>query len=155
MALCAAEMATVKGWEKRRCLYLSVGHWENDLDLPLSFFQWFEITVGYLTMLYFLTGALSYATGIDAIQNNKFLKLAILLIIFRAILLSQLKRNQIHFFNCSNRFCSWDLLPALVLFGLGIHYVSSGAPLQTTLSMKTLIPDFSKLPTLVVLFPLF
>ena len=47
-------------------------------------------------------------------------------------------------------FVAGILLPALVLFGLGIHYVASGAPLQTILSMKTLIPDFSKLPTLVV-----
>ncbi len=78
VALCAAEMATVKGWEKGGvCTWVSrtLG---KDLDLLLSFSQWFEITVGYLTMLYFLTGALSYATGISAIQNNKFLKLAIL-----------------------------------------------------------------------------
>lgn len=101
-------------------------------------------------MLYFLTGALSYATGIDAIQNNKFLKLAILLIIFWAILLSQLKGTKYTSLIARIGFVAGILLPALVLFGLGIHYVSSGAPLQTTLSMKTLIPDFSKLPTLVV-----
>lgn len=101
-------------------------------------------------MLYFLTGALSYATGIGAIQNNKYLKLAILLIIFWAILLSQLKGTKYTSLIARIGFVAGILLPALVLFGLGIHYVASGAPLQTILSMKTLIPDFSKLPTLVV-----
>ena len=37
VALCAAEMATVKGWEKAVSILGSVGHWENDLVLPLSF----------------------------------------------------------------------------------------------------------------------
>ncbi|MBT1046937.1 amino acid permease [Enterococcus faecium] len=79
VALCAAEMATVKGWEKG------------------GVYTWVSRTLGK---------RFGFVAGI--------------------------------------------LLPALVLFGLGIHYVASGAPLQTILSMKTLIPDFSKLPTLVV-----
>lgn len=71
-------------------------------------------------MLYFLTGALSYATGIGAIQNNKYLKLAILLIIFWAILLSQLKGTKYTSLIARIGFVAGILLPALVLFGLGI-----------------------------------
>lgn len=37
VALCAAEMATVKGWEKAVSILGSVAHWENDSVLPQSF----------------------------------------------------------------------------------------------------------------------
>ncbi|WP_308618354.1 amino acid permease [uncultured Enterococcus sp.] len=150
VALCAAEMGTVKGWEKGGIYTWVSNTLGKRFSFAAIFFQWFEITVGYLTMLYFLTGALSYATGITAIQNNRFLKLAVLLIIFWVILLSQLKGTKYTSLIARIGFMAGILLPALILFALGIHYVVSGAPLQTTLSFKTLIPDFSKLPTLVV-----
>ena len=69
-------------------------------------------------MLYFLTGALSYATGIGAIQNNKYLKLAILLIILLGYFTLTVKRNQIHFIDCSDRFCSWYLVASISLVWL-------------------------------------
>ncbi|MFV0560787.1 MAG: amino acid permease [Enterococcus sp.] len=150
VALCAAEMATVKGWEKGGVYTWVSNTLGKRFGFAAIFFQWFEITVGYLTMLYFLTGALSYATGIDSIQNNKFIKLIVLLVIFWAILISQLKGTKYTSLIARIGFVAGILLPAVVLFGLGIHYIASGAPLQIHFSMKTLIPDFSKLPTLVV-----
>ncbi|MHC5228818.1 amino acid permease [Enterococcus sp. LJL99] len=150
VALCAAEMATIKGWEKGG-VYTWVGNTLGKrFGFAAIFFQWFEITVGYLTMLYFLTGALSYATGISAIQDNKYVKLLVLLAIFWAILLSQLKGTKYTSLIARIGFVAGILLPALILFALGVHYIASGAPLQTTISMKTFVPDFSQLPTLVV-----
>ena len=60
VALVAAEMATVKGWENGG-IYAWVG---NTLGkrwgFAALFFQWFQITVGFVTMAFFILAAFSY-----------------------------------------------------------------------------------------------
>ena len=60
VALCAAEMATVKGWESGG-IFAWVG---NTLGrrwgFAALFFQWFQITVGFVTMAFFILAALTH-----------------------------------------------------------------------------------------------
>ncbi|ANZ57874.1 glutamate:gamma-aminobutyrate antiporter [Fructilactobacillus lindneri] len=150
VALCAAEFATIPGWETGGVYTWVSGTLGRRWGFAAIFFQWFEITVGYLTMLYFLTGALSYVTGISAIQNNKYVKLVTLLVIFWGVLLTQLRGSRYTATIAKIGFAVGILLPAIVLFGLGFHYVLAGGQIHTPISLHALIPDFSKLSTLVV-----
>ena len=60
VALVAAEMATVKGWENGG-IFAWVG---NTLGkrwgFSALFYQWFQITVGFVTMAFFVLAAISY-----------------------------------------------------------------------------------------------
>ncbi len=62
----ALEMATVKGWEKGDSIPGSqtLG---RKWGFAAIFFQWFQITVGFITMIYFIVGALSYAPNWPAL----------------------------------------------------------------------------------------
>lgn len=70
VALCSAEMATVEGWESGG-IYSWVG---NTLGkrwgFSALFFQWFQITVGFVTMAFFILAALAYVFKFDALYNN-------------------------------------------------------------------------------------
>ena len=71
VALCAAEMATVKGMGIGRHLRLggqhaAAGRW----GFAALFFQWFQITVGFVTMAFFILAAFAYVVGWDALYNN-------------------------------------------------------------------------------------
>lgn len=70
VALCAAEMATVKGWESGG-IFAWVG---NTLGkrwgFAALFFQWFQITVGFVTMSFFVLAALAYVFKWDALYKN-------------------------------------------------------------------------------------
>lgn len=63
VALVAAEMATVKGWENGG-IFAWVG---NTLGkrwgFSALFYQWFQITVGFVTMAFFVLAAISYIVG--------------------------------------------------------------------------------------------
>lgn len=68
-AICAAEMATIKQWENG-----GIYTWVTNMMGPrwgfaAVFFQWFQITIGFVTMLYFVTSALSYGFGGDTGYN--------------------------------------------------------------------------------------
>ena len=62
VSLCAAEMATVEGWEKGG-IYSWVGNTLGQRwGFSALFFQWFQITVGFVTMCFFILAALAYVT---------------------------------------------------------------------------------------------
>ena len=82
VALCAAEMSTVKGWQNG-----GIFSWVSEtlgerFGFAAIFFQWFQITVGFVTMIYFILGALSYVLNFPALNNDPLMKYIGLLIIF-------------------------------------------------------------------------
>ena len=89
VALCAAEMATVDGWEEGG-IFAWVGNTLGERwGFAAIFFQWFQITVGFVTMIYFILGALSYVLNWPALNSNPLIKFIGVLIIFWGLTFSQ------------------------------------------------------------------
>ena len=149
-ALISAEMASVEGWEDGGVFSWVGKALGNRWGFAAIFFQWFQITVGFVTMDYFIVGSLSIIFDIPDINNVPWLKFISVLIIFWAITLVQ-------FLGTKNtaKIAKWGfvigiIVPSIVFFGFSIAYVLQGNPLHMTFSVHDLIPDFSKLSTLVV-----
>lgn len=150
VALCAAEMATVDGLEDGG-IFAWVGNTLGERwGFAAIFFQWFQITVGFVTMIYFILGALSYVLSWDALNNNPVVKFIGVLVIFWGLTFSQFGGTKNTAKIAKAGFIFGVVIPAIILFVLGIMYVVKGNPVHVDLSMHALIPDFTKVNTLVV-----
>lgn len=150
VGLCAAEMATVEGWEEG-----GVFAWvSNTLGERWGFaaisFCYLEIAVGFIPMLYFVLGALSYILNWPALNDDPVTKTIGALVILWALAFTQFGGTKYTAIIAKIGFFAGILLPALLLVALAISYLLSGAPLQIEMSAKTFIPDFTQIGTLVV-----
>ncbi|MDR0875617.1 MAG: glutamate:gamma-aminobutyrate antiporter [Clostridiales Family XIII bacterium] len=150
VSLCSAEMATVDGWQAGGIFSWVSGMMGERFGFAAIFFQWFQITVGFVTMIYFIIGALSTVLDWKALNSTPWIKFVAVLVIFWAITLSQLQGTAFTAKLAKIGFIFGIIIPAVVLFVLGISYIAGGNPLQITFSAKALMPDFSKASTLVV-----
>ena len=150
VALCAAEMATVDGWQEGG-IFAWVGNTLGEkFGFAAIFFQWFQITVGFVTMIYFILGALSYVFNFPALNTNPVIKFIGVLVVFWALTFSQLGGTKNTATIAKIGFIIGILIPAVILFVLSIAYVVGGNPIDVEISGKAFIPDFSKVNTLVV-----
>lgn len=150
VALCAAEMATVKGWDTGG-VYTWSGHLLGEKwGFAHIFFQWFQGTVGFVTMIYFILSALSYVFNFDTLNTNPLIRFMGVLLIFWTITFSQFKGTSFSAKISRYGFIIGILIPAVFLFGLTIAYFLTGGTSLLTFDLKTFIPDFSKVNTLVV-----
>lgn len=101
-------------------------------------------------MLYFVLGALSFILNWPALNTDPVTKTIAALIILWLLALTQLGGTKYTARLAKVGFFAGILLPALVLVGLAIAYLTSGAPLQIEISAASFFPDFTKIGTLVV-----
>ncbi len=150
VALCAAEMATVDGWQEGG-IFAWVGNTLGEkFGFAAIFFQWFQITVGFVTMIYFILGALSYVFDFPALNTNPVIKFIGVLVIFWVLTFSQLGGTKNTAKIAKTGFIVGIVIPAIILFGLVIAYVAGGNPIDVKISGSAFIPDFTKVNTLVV-----
>lgn len=150
VALCSAEMATVEGWEKGG-LYTWVSQTlGKKWGFAAIFFQWFQITVGFITMIYFIVGALSYALNWPALNTNIWLKLMATLVIFWLITISQFGGTKNTAKIAKIGFFAGILATGIILFMLSIVYIAQGNPVKVSFGADAWLPDFTKINTLVV-----
>ena len=150
VALCAAEMATVDGWEEGG-IFAWVGNTLGERwGFAAIFFQWFQITVGFVTMIYFILGALSYVLNWPALNSNPLIKFIGVLIIFWGLTFSQFGGTKNTAKIAKAGFVFGVVVPAIILFILGIMYIAKGNPVHVDLSAHAHIPDYTKVNTLVV-----
>ena len=150
VALCSAEMATVDGWEEGGIFAWVKGMLGERFGFAAIFFQWFQITVGFVTMTYFILGAFSYVVDFPALQTTPWVKFVGVLVVFWAVTAFGMLGTGATARLAKVGFLVGIIVPAIILFGLGIAYIAGGNPLQIEFSASALIPDFTKVNTLVV-----
>lgn len=149
VALCAAEMATVDGWEKGGVFTWTGKNLGKKYGFANLFFEFFEITVGFVTMIYFILGALSYVFDWPALNSNPMIKFIGVLVIFWILALSQFGGTKYTAKIAKIGFIVGILLPAAILIILALVYIIQGNPIYIS-SKDTFVPDFTKINTLVV-----
>ena len=149
-ALAAAELATVEDWETGG-IYVWVKNTLGErLGFAAVFFQWFQVTVGFIAMLYFILAAIASVTGFTALNTNLVLQCFAVIAFFWIITFIQFRGSRIteKFGNVGG--IVGILLPTLILFALAAAFLLSGAQSQTPLTTQALLPNFGSLGTLVV-----
>ena len=149
-ALCSAEMATVESWDAGG-IYVWV---KNTLGerwgFAAIFFQWFQATVGFIAMLYFILGAISSATGITALNTNPVLKCVGSIVLFWVITLIQFGGSRVTEKIADLGSVVGIIIPTCILLLLTVIYLISGGKSQIPLTTQALIPNFGQPGTLVV-----
>lgn len=150
VALVAAEMATVKGWEDGG-IFAWVG---NTLGkrwgFSALFYQWFQITVGFVTMAFFVLAAISYIVGWDALYNNPLVMFIGVAIIVWALTLTQLGGTKLTARIAKVGFFGGVLIPAIILLIGLVAFLATGGVSQLKFDMNGFVPDFTKVGTLVI-----
>ncbi|MGL4741325.1 MAG: amino acid permease [Sarcina sp.] len=151
VCLCAAEMATVDGFQEGGVFTWTSKTLGKKLGFAHIFYQFIVFTIGAVTMIYFIVGAISYITGISAINNNPLIKFLFVIGIFWIITFVQFKGIKETALIAKIGFIAGIVIPAVVLFVLTAIYLLKGYPIHIAISAKTFIPNFSNISSLVVL----
>ena len=150
VALCAAEMATVRGWESGG-IFAWVG---NTLGkrwgFAALFYQWFQITVGFVTMSFFILAALAYVVHWNALYNNPLVMFIGVAVIVWGLTLTQLGGTKLTERIAKVGFVAGILVPVgILLVGL-VAYFATGGVTDIAITPAAAIPDFGRVDTLVI-----
>lgn len=153
VALCSAEMATVEG-QTDGGVYAWVG---NSLGRRFGFlaifFQWFQVNINFITMIYFIIGSISYALSIPAINDNPMLKLIVFLLIYWGTTLFQLKGIGKTTLLVKWCFILGIIIPSVAHVLLAVYYIASGGTIEFDTNPSSIIPDIDDFSSLVVVLP--
>lgn len=151
VCLCAAEMATVEGFQEGGVFTWTSNTLGKKLGFAHIFYQFIVFTIGAVTMIYFIVGAIAYVTGIEAINSNPILKFLSVIIIFWIITYVQLKGINKTALIAKIGFIGGILIPALFLFVLTGIYIFKGYPIHLVMDKNTFFPNLHNKSSLVVL----
>ena len=150
VALCSAEIATVKGWPDGGIFTWVSKMLGTRFGFAAVLFQWFQITVCFITLIYFMISILSYALAWEALDSNPVIKLIATLILFWAISLSQLAGIKRTVKLAKYGFIFGVVAALVLLVALAIIYLAMGHPLQFDFSKASWLPDFTSISVMVV-----
>lgn len=150
VGLCAAEMATVEGWQEGGVFTWVSKTLGEKWGFAAICFGYLQIAIGFIPMLYFVLGALSYILKWPELNENPVVKTIAALIILWGLAFTQFGGTKNTARIARVGFFAGILLPAVILVILAISYLHSGAPVAMEMSAATFFPDFSSMGTLVV-----
>lgn len=150
VALCSAEMATVEGQTEGGVFAWVEKTLGKRFGFLAIFFQWFQVNINFITMIYFILGAISYAVNIPAVNDNPLLKTMSFLIIYWAATIFQLKG-----IGRTTELVKWCfilgiIIPSAITVMLAVYYVTSGGTIQFETGFSAAIPRIDSFASLVV-----
>lgn len=150
VAMCAAEMATVDGWQSGG-IYAWVGNtFGRRWGFAALFYQWFQITVGFVTMSFFVLAALSYVVGWSALYDNPLVMFVGVAVIVWLLTLTQLGGTKLTARISKIGFVGGIVVPVLMLMGGLVAYFATGGVSALAFDPSKIVPDFSNVDTLVI-----
>ena len=150
VALCAAEMATVEGWQSGG-IFAWVGNMlGRRWGFAALFYQWFQITVGFVTMAFFVLAAFAYVVKWDALYNNPLVMFIGVAVIVWTLTLTQLGGTKLTEKISKIGFLGGIVVPVVVLLIGLVAYFMTGGVSQVEFRASAIVPDFSKIDTLVI-----
>ena len=150
VAMCAAEMATVKGWESGGIFSWVGNTLGRRWGFAALFFQWFQITVGFVTMAFFILAAFAYVVKWDALYNNPLVMFFGVAAIVWILTLTQLGGTKYTARISKVGFVGGIILPVIVLLVGLVYYFATGGVSQINMTPATFVPDFGKVDMLVI-----
>lgn len=150
-ALVSAELATGEGWQVGGIYTWCSQAFGRRWGFTAVFLQWLQITVGFVTMLYFVTGALSYLFDWSALNTSPWTKLIGVLIVFWLITIANFAGTKWTARLAMIGLLGGVVVPAILLVVLGVLYVVQGHEMAISFTKDSFFPDFTKVGTLVIL----
>ncbi|MCP5492123.1 MAG: amino acid permease [Chlamydiales bacterium] len=152
VCLTAAEMGTgAGGWSNAGVYSWGTAALGERWGFKMIYLQFMEISIGFVPMLYFITGALGYLFDAPILSQPGWAQFGIIFAIFWIISLASFWGTRITKYIASAGFVLGVLLPALILIILGFMFVHEGNTIQIVINSKTFFPSFKESSTLVVL----
>ena len=140
VSLCAAELATVKGYSDGGIFSWVGKPLGNSVGFAALFFQWFQITVGFVTMFYFIIGVLASVFEIPQINEVPWIKFSVVLILFWLTTLLQFKGTSFTAKIAKLGFSFGIVLPVISLTALAVYYFSKGHTISTNFTGVDFFP---------------
>lgn len=152
VCLSAAEMGTGgKGWSNAGVYSWGAAALGKRWGFKMIYLQFMQISIGFVPMLYFITGALSYLFDAPALSQPGWPQFLTIFGIFWGISFANYGGTKITKYIAIAGFVLGVVVPAVILIGLGWNFVLEGNKLQFALTFKDFFPDFHKASTLVVI----
>jgi len=149
VALVSAELAT--GWPEEGGVFAWVkeafGHKFGFLSI---WYLWLTNIPWYPTLLSFIAATLAFVFN-PALVHSKIYMLSMILILFWAATLLNLKGMKISGWISSIGVIAGTLIPGVVIIALGMGYSASGHPLEINISWNSFLPKITEVNQLALI----
>jgi amino acid transporter len=151
VALVSAELATLLPKQGGIFAWVKAAFGER-FGFVSSWLQWTYMMVGSIPMLYFIGGSLAFVF-MPALAHNKLFMVLVVLVVTWGATFYNFKGLKATGKISTIGFLGGVIIPGTLIIIFGLIYWLLGHPIQlnTTFSAKNMIPDLSKLTTLVLL----
>lgn len=147
-ALVSAELAT--GWPKRGGIFVWV---KEALGARWGFLavwlQWFQNVIWYPTVLVFAAAMFAFVLS-PSLAGNKVYGIAVILVVYWGATLANFLGMRVSGLISTLCVIGGTLLPGALIIIFGIVWIALGEASQISFAASTLIPEFSKLGTIVL-----